>query len=109
MKAMKLALVAILIASTAVCFANADGFHGKPNKVISCTLAKALTDPGLVAAMHAQLNPDFLNNNQLVYTVNVYYGGNLYRISGSEIQWRLFFNPKWKVKTEIKPTFTTKD
>ena len=108
MKAMKLAMVAILIASTVDCLANVDGISAKPKKVVNTTLIKALHNPGLVAAMQAQLDPSFLNNNQLVYTAEVTYEGVLYRITGTEIQWKLFFKPKWKVKSEIKPTFKTK-
>jgi len=107
MKAMKLAMVAILIACTTVCLASADEIKAKPKKVINTTLVRALHVPGLVAAMHAQLDPGFLNNNQLVYTVDVNYNGVVYRITGTEIQWKLFFSPKWKIKSEIKPTFTT--
>jgi hypothetical protein len=100
-------MVAILIASTTVCLANADGFKKKPNAVYNITLVKALHNPGLVAAMYAQLDPSFLNNNQLVYTVEVTYKGDLYRITGTQIQWKLFFRPKWKIKSEIKPVFGT--
>jgi hypothetical protein len=109
MKALKLAMVAILIASTMVCLANADGISSKPKKTCSITLIKALHNPGLVAAMRAQLDPGFLNNSQLVYIAEVTYEGIVYRIRGTEIQWRLFFYPKWKIKIKIKPTFTTKD
>lgn len=107
MKALKLAMVAILIASTMVCLANADGFKTKPKKVYNITLVKALHIPGLPAAIHAQVDPGFLNNNQLVYTVDVTLDGTVYRITGTEIQWKLFFRPKWKIETEIKPVFGT--
>jgi hypothetical protein len=109
MKAMKLAMVAVLIASTMVCLANADGFKAKPKKVYNITLVKALHDPGLVAAMQSQIDPGFLSNNQLVYTVEVTYNGALYRITGTAFHWRMFFTPKWKIKSDIKPTFTTRD
>ena len=109
MKAMKLTMVAILIASTMVCLANADGFKAKPKKVYNITLVKALHVPGLVAAMHDQIDPGFLNNNQLVYTAEVIYNGALYRITGTTIHWKMFFTPKWKIKTDIKPKFSAKD
>jgi hypothetical protein len=109
MKAMKLAMVTILISSTMVCLANVDGISPKPKKACNITLIEALHNPGLVAAMRAQLDPGFLNNSQLVYIVEVTYEGIVYRIRGTDIQWRLFFTPKWKIKSKIKPTFTTKD
>ena len=107
MKALKLAMAAILIASTMVCLANADGFKTKPKKVYNITLVKALHKPALVAAMHAQLDPGFLNNNQQVYVQEVTYNGALYRISGTYYQWKMFFSPKWKIAKEAKPVFKT--
>jgi hypothetical protein len=108
MKAMKLAMVAILIASTVVCMANADGFKPKPKKAYTITLIKARHIPGLVAEMRAQLNPGFLLLEQPVYTQDVIYNGALYRITGTRAQWLLFFGHPKKIKQDIKPEFTTR-
>jgi hypothetical protein len=108
MKAMKLAMVAILIASTMVCLANADGFKAKPKKVYNITLVKALHDPGLVAAMKSQLDPGFLKIDQEVYAVEVNYNSTLYRITGTRAQWIFFFKPHWLIKNDIKPGFGTR-
>lgn len=74
MKAIKLAIVSILIAGTMVCLANVDGWGIKHKAVYNLTLIKAPTIPGLAVA----------------------------------IEWRLCFYPNWKVKSEIKPVYTTK-
>jgi len=107
MKTLKLAMVAVLIACTMVSMASTDnGSKIIAKKVISCTIEKAVSDPGLRLAMHQQLNPSFLKNEQLVYTVSVNYNSTLYRISGTRSQWLAFFNPKI-VKSESKVVFGT--
>ena len=108
MKAMKLAMVAILIASTVVCMANADGFKAKPKHVYTLSLVKALHQPGLVAAMKAQLDAGFLKLDKEFYTVEVTYNGDLYKITGTRAQWIMFFRPTWLIKNEIKPGFGTR-
>lgn len=104
MKTLKYALVAVLIACTMVSLASNDGFKLKPKKVVNCTLMKAISDPGLVVAMYQQLDPGFLNNNQLVYTESVTYNGNIYRVTGTYDQWKLFFSGKWKPLKDRKGT-----
>jgi hypothetical protein len=107
MKALKLTMIAALIACTMVALASTDGgMTAKPKKVVNTTFVKAIHTPGLLYAMQTQLNPGFLNNNQLIYTVNVTYDGILYRITGTSAQWKAFFCPKLKIKSEIKPSFT---
>jgi hypothetical protein len=104
MKTLKYALVALLVVSTMVSLASDDGFKVKPKKVVSCTLLKAIHTPGLAIAMYQQLDPGFLNNNQLVYTESVTYNGTLYRITGSYDQWKMFFSGKWKPLKDRKGT-----
>ena len=94
MKTLKLAVIATLVAFAMVSVANADGFTGKPKpiKVINLTLAKAMSIPGLVAAMNAQLEKeDILNGTLSTYVAEVTYNGVLYRISGTLLQWARFF------------------
>lgn len=94
MKSLKLAVVATLVAFAMVSVASADDFKAKPKpiKVINLTIEKALTIPGLVTAMFAQLDKDdFLNGTQHTYIADVTYNGALYRISGSVLQWARFF------------------
>ena len=108
MKALKLAMVAILIASTVVCLANADGIKSKPKHVYNVTLVKALSIPGLPAAMKAQVDFGFLKLEQPTYTVEVELNRDLYRITGTRAQWLMFYKPHW-IKSEIKPVFGTKN
>jgi hypothetical protein len=93
MKTLKLTLIAALVAATMVSLANTDGFTSKlkTSKIINCTFEKALSDPGLVAAMYAQLNPGFLKDEQPIYVVRVSYAGNTYAIRGTYEQWVHFF------------------
>ena len=102
MKTLRITLIAALVAVTMVGMANADGFKVCPHKqVVNLSLEQALNNPSLVAQMYSQLNPQMLNNNQLVYTVYVDCGKTVYRISGTYNQWSLFFH-----HVKIVPKFT---
>jgi len=95
MKTLKYAMVAVLVACTMVSLASADGFKTKPkfNKipVVNISIGEATKIPGLVAAMHQQLNPGFLANNQQFYTQRVVWSGKAYMIKGTYIEWYRFF------------------
>ena len=106
MKTLKLAMVAVLIACATISMASTDGGKIIAKKVISCTFEKAVSDPGLRLAMFQQLNPSFLKNEQLVYTVSVNYNSTLYRISGTRGQWMSFFKPI-VIPSESKPVVGT--
>jgi hypothetical protein len=95
MKTLKFALIAALVACTMISLANTDGFKEKPKKVITLTFEKAVHNPGLLLAMHQQLDKSILNCSQLVITGEVVYQGTLYRITGSYNQWFMFFSGKW--------------
>ncbi len=101
MKTLRLALIAVLVAFVAANVANADGFKAQPKamKVIKITYAVAVTDPGLMNAMYAQLNPGFLKDDLPFYTVRVVYKYNIYAIRGTHAEWTLFF--KLNCKTQI--------
>ena len=110
MKALRFTLIAALIACTMVALASTDGgTKVKPKKVVNITFVRAIHTPGLVLAMHQQLHPGIVSNNQLVYTLDVIFQGATYRITGTNAQWRSFFYPKWNKKNEINPKFTVKD
>jgi len=109
MKTLKFAMIAALIACTMVSLANADGFKSKPKpiKVVNLTFEKAMSIPGLVAAMYAQLDKDdFLNNPQHTYIAEVTYNGTLYRISGTLAQWIRFFRLQVDPPVNNKNKFT---
>ena len=105
MKALKLAMVAILITSTMACLAGIDGIKPKPKKAYTISLLKARHIPGLVAAMHAQIDPRFLYNDPPVYTAEVTYNGAVYRITVTLAQWVAFFFLKHLLAKEVKPVF----
>lgn len=97
MKTLKLALVAALVAFAMVSVANADGFKSKPKftKMVILTVEKAMQDPGLVAAMYAQLDEkDILHFALPPYIFEVNYNGAHYLISGTLGQWIQFFRLK---------------
>jgi hypothetical protein len=101
MKTLRITLIAVLVAFAAATFANADGFKTKPSKkVVELNITQAIKVPGLVIEMYNQLNDDFLANNQLLYTVTVYYGNNIYKITGTYDQWVMFFRHKRAVKED---------
>ena len=94
MKTLKLAVVATLVAFVMVSMASADGFQPKPKpiKVINLTLDKAMSIPGLVNAMYAQIDRDnFLDGIHYTFVAEVKYNGALYRISGTLFEWIRFF------------------
>jgi hypothetical protein len=97
MKTLKFALIAALVACTMVSLANTDGFKSKPvfKKVVNISIEKAMTCPGLVAAMYAQIDRDeAMSTPTNIYYAKVVYDGNIYRIKGTRGQWISFFNIK---------------
>ena len=97
MKTLKFALIALLIATAMVNSASADDIKSKPKftKMVTLTIDKAIQDPGLVAAMYAQLDEkDILHFGLPPYIFEVKYNGALYLISGTLGQWIQFFRLK---------------
>ena len=97
MKTLKYVLAAVIVSCLMISLASADGItakHKVTKKAVSISFAKALSNPMLVIAMHQQLNPSFLNNNQQSYTQKVVYQGNIYMITGTYAQWYWFFYVK---------------
>jgi hypothetical protein len=94
MKTLKFAMIAALIACTMVSLASTDGFKSKPKmiRVLNLTIEKAVQNPGLVVAMHQQIDKnELLGTLQHYYVTNVTYNGVTYRISGTLSQWLRFF------------------
>ena len=94
MKTLKFVLIAAIVACTMVSFANADGFKEKPKamKVITLTIEKALTVPGLPLAMYQQIDPeDLLDSPSAILEAKVILNSTQYRIRGTREQWIKFF------------------
>ena len=101
MKTLKLAIIAVFISVALANVASADGFKGQPNsvpppKIVKMTYLQALQIPELVSEMYRQLNSDFLNKNQPLYTVTVVYHDYLVKITGTYNQWSMFFGVNLK-------------
>ena len=93
MKTLKIAVMALVVAFTMVSLAKADGIKEKPTfkKVVNISYEKAMTNPGLVAAMYQQISKeDVLNMHGYIAIFQVTYEGNVYRITGTRTQWFRF-------------------
>jgi hypothetical protein len=95
MKSLKLALVAMFIATALVSAANTDGFKSKEQKFVNIIFTDAIRNPVLVRTMYLQLNPGFLSTHEQLYVVDVTYNDVTYRILGSRYSWVKFFRQKW--------------
>jgi hypothetical protein len=93
MKTLKLALIALFVATAMVNQAAADEFRGKPKKAVNITFDRAVKNPGLVAAILDQVDPKFMNTIEQLYVIEVIYNGALYRILGSRQSWLKLFRP----------------
>jgi hypothetical protein len=97
MKTLKLAMIAILLATAMVNTANAadEPKVNQASAVINLTFQQAIQSAGLVAAMYNQLNGGFLGGPGIQYiTLKVTYQGHVYLITGTSEEWSLFFNHK---------------
>jgi hypothetical protein len=103
MKTMRIAMIATFVALAIASLANAGDIKAKPTKkVVDVTFEQAVQLPGLVVAMYQQLNSEFLNDEEPVYTVKVDHGGVTFRITGTRDQWVLFFRLNWKYVYDFK-------
>jgi hypothetical protein len=101
MKIIKLVLIAAILTLSGVDILKADGYNGKPalSQIANLSLDKALRNPGLVAAMHQQLNYHMMNPHAgPTWTARITYHNNLYQITGTVEQWNDFFN--WQRSTK---------
>jgi hypothetical protein len=104
MKALRLAMIAVLLAGTMVCLAGKDDAN-KPNAkpVIHITLIKAMESPRLVAAIKAQVDPGLFGNDFELYTATVKLSKKIYKITGTRAQWKRFFAPAYLLPKLAKP------
>jgi len=103
MKTLKLVMIAAIVSFAMVSYATADKKHDHPvnKQIINLSFDMAIQNPGLVAAMHLQLNDNFLSVNQQTYTVDVLYMGYIVRITGTYAQWSSFFSNKIKLVDDL--------
>jgi hypothetical protein len=100
MKTVKLVMIASLLTFTAVNVTKAD--HPIDLRVINISFEEAIQNPGLVVAMHMQLNSNMLDRDQTVYTFNVMYDYTVYRITGTLRQWQIFFDWRFDSRTTYR-------
>jgi len=104
MKASKFALVIAFVAFATMVFAQAE----RPNQnepvpgpsCVKISLEQALLNYGLVKAMHQQISPRFLQNNQVLqvlYVAKVKYNRKIYFIHGTYAEWKSFFRMSFNV------------
>ena len=94
MKTLKIALIAMFIATAMVNQAATDEFKSKPKKALNMTFDRAIKNPSLVTAIYQQVDPVFLNKIEQLYIVELTYNGVVYRILGSRQSWLRFFRPR---------------
>lgn len=91
MKTLVLSMITAILALTMVSYAGTAPKTNQVN-VIKITLQKAMEEPGLVAAMHRQLDMNFLKPDQHgLYTAYCVYNKNVYKIYGTRDAWIKFF------------------
>jgi len=96
MKTTKVLLITVLMAFAAVTFAQSESpqfLTKKPPPVLSTeiSISSAMQNPGLLAAMNAQVDPSILESNARIYTVPIKYRKVVYFVSGTRGQWMKFF------------------
>jgi len=100
MKATKLILIVAFISFAAMGYSKADIDRGP--LTVKITLENAITKPALVAAMHQQLTPAILNNEQpgRLITVKVKLRRTIFVIYGSRTAWKEFFQKRLDAEPE---------
>jgi len=92
MKTLKLALVAAIISFAMISYGGIKPAPTQAKKVVKISLRLALTEPGLVIAMRAQLKISFLKvEPQGLYVGTVKYNQVVYKIYGTRTAWVRFF------------------
>jgi hypothetical protein len=104
MKTLKCVLLAALFAVAMIGSAVADEApKAKAKKVVSGYIVQiafqnAIQNPDLLNAMNAQLDRSLINDDKPVYVARVCYAHRLYLISGTQDQWKRFFNMHFRAR-----------
>lgn len=111
MKTSKILALVLMVSFAAISMASNlpdKGSTKPPQVLVRISIDKAMYSPGLVQAMHEQLNFEFLKKDQAVYTVTVVYLRTIYLIYGTYDQWVFFFRPMGpdidsRLSADVKP------
>ena len=93
MKTLKLIMIATVVSVALMSYADNAKQHVEKVRIIKVFLKQALTEPGLVCAMHQQLTPDFLfvKDKTDLYSAQVRYKHMIVEIYGTRKAWIEFF------------------
>ena len=95
MKTTKIIAIAIILGIASLGYAQTElvtELTPDPNpQSIVIQLKKALHNPALVKAMHAQLTPRFLKVDKPLYTVPVRFQHDVLYVAGTYSEWKRFF------------------
>ena len=93
MKTLKLTMIAAILSFAMISYAGVKPSPQVAKKVVKITLTKALNEPGLVIAMHAQLKMQFLQVEPQhgLYIATVRFNNVVYKIYGRRTAWIRFF------------------
>ena len=93
MKTIKLLMIAAVV--SVALMGNAENLLQKSDdvRVIKIGLRQAMHDPGLVFAMHQQLTPYFILEQEKadLYAAQVRYQNKIFEIHGTQEAWIVFF------------------
>ena len=94
MKTLKLALIATILSFAMISYAGNDTEKPQAKKIIKISLTQAMKVPGLVTAMHEQLNINILKQEPEavnLFSAKVRYNFNYYKVIGTHASWARFF------------------
>ena len=100
MKTTKLILIAAFLSFAAMGYSQTESDRSPFTARIS--LENAIQNPALVAAMHQQLSPDILKNEQAgrTFTARVILKRTIYVIYGTRDAWKKFFEKRLDANPE---------
>lgn len=92
MKTLKLGLVAVLLAVTAMAYSINDKAERPVKRCVKISIENVGYSSGLVKAIYQQVDPSFLGNDafRLEYSAHVRYRDRMYQVYGTYKQWMDF-------------------
>ena len=99
MKNLKIALVAAILIFASVSYGTSR--PDRPERIQTLSLKQAMANPGLVQAMHQQLEPALFSGDQSIHYAIVEFEGKTYSIYGTWNAWRSFFMRDLRVRPDV--------
>jgi hypothetical protein len=105
MKTTRVIAIALIVCFATLGYAQSETAAEKaeptPTHALIMPLQKALHVPALLRAMRAQLTPDFLKNEQPLYTQPVRYNRGVTYVAGTYGEWSRFFGVSQTIDPQI--------